>query len=118
MKDESEQYECLFKGQDVAPTFIKPVKRLHDDVLALEHLMSDTKPTPKRMRCSKVGHVFYGCGDASGQGFGRVIEKKPQPNQQSLLEFAHGEWSHWVQETSSSNYRQLQKDKWSHNITI
>ena len=83
------------------PTLVKGVPRLSNDVRALQSLTKHDRPILRRVRCSKVGQVLYGFGDASGAGFGATIQIGNE------IKYEYGQWSSQITEEESSNWREL-----------
>ena len=75
-----------------SPKMVKAATRLDNDVNVLCTMLEADNPPFKRVRCTKRGVVCYGCGDASGQGFGNVVEKADTitTNTDNLLKLQHG----------------------------
>ena len=83
-----------------APSRVKPVIRLDNDLKALRALFEGDEPKQIPIRLAKTGWVGYGLGDASGNGFGGVLQIG------NTLNFQYGQWSSEISE-KSSNYREL-----------
>jgi hypothetical protein len=79
---------------------IEAMPRLYTDVLALSELTRDGAPPKVVKRRKKAGMVFYGFGDALGQGFGNAIEIDGK----SYTEYRT--WSSKL-ESKHSNYKEL-----------
>jgi hypothetical protein len=66
----------LLKAVDPAlpPSFVEPVpSRLKVDVMCLLELFWEDKPSIRCVRPTQCVSVIYGCGDASGLGFGALF---------------------------------------------
>jgi len=85
-----------------APSRVKPVIRLHNDLKALRVLFEGDEPKQIPIRLANTGLVGYGLGDASGNGFGGVFQIG------NTLHFQYGQWSSEILE-KSSNYQELRK---------
>ncbi len=72
------------------------MERLAWDLEALAAFFSTANPPYVKARMSKMSVVAYGCGDASGAGFGSSGLR------QGTLRFWHGLWSPRVQQESSN----------------
>ena len=57
-----------------APSRVKPVSRLRNDVTALTLLFEGEEPKQISIRVIETAWVGYGLGDASGNGFGGVLK--------------------------------------------
>ena len=84
-----------------SPSKVKAVPRLTNDIHALQTLTKYDRPILRRVRCSRVGQVLYGFGDASGAGFGATIQIGQD------IKFEYGQWSNQITEEESSNWREL-----------
>ena len=83
------------------PSEVRAVPRLRNDIYALQTLTKHERPILRRVRCSKVGQVLYGFGDASGAGFGATIQIGQE------IKYEYGQWTNQVTEEESSNWREL-----------
>jgi len=97
--------------EDGAPTRVKAVKRLRDDLLALETLMDSPRPTKRRVRSKVALEVYYGFGDASAEGactaFQEIINMQGGGmEKEGRIFYRYGSWCSEVSE-QSSNYREL-----------
>ena len=59
-----------------APKRVSPVPRFHDDMSALRKIFDRDDPPKVPVRSLNISHVFYGFGDASGNGFGSSVLTK------------------------------------------
>ena len=84
-----------------APTMVKAVPQLQDDMDALAQLFQSETPVKRRARPSNTAIGIYGFGDASGLGFGSTLQTKD-----GTLHYRLGEWSREISE-ESSNFREL-----------
>jgi hypothetical protein len=69
-----------------APSTVRGVPRLGDDMRALLSLMDSDLPVLRRVRCKKTSKAYYGFGDASGLGFGATIQIKDK------IWYEYGQW--------------------------
>jgi hypothetical protein len=58
---------------DEAPSLVIPVPRLEQNLRALLVLTDPLAPPERAMRSKHLLQVFYGYGDASGEGFGSIV---------------------------------------------
>jgi hypothetical protein len=63
-------YELLNSG---APSSVRPVPRLFDDLKFLTQFFEPESPPKVTIRATRVLYVVYGFGDASGKGFGSTF---------------------------------------------
>jgi hypothetical protein len=82
------------------PTFVRAVRRLKDDIRALQNLTSANSPPIIPVRCASTGAVYYGFGDASGKAFGSTFQFGGD------IVYRYGQWCSEITE-ESSNYREL-----------
>jgi hypothetical protein len=61
------------KDTPEAPSEVRGVPRLGDDMRALQTLMASDRPVLRRVRCRKTSKAYYRFGDASGLAFGATI---------------------------------------------
>lgn len=57
-----------------APEFVNPAPRLRDDLNTLMSMVESPLPPKRFIRSKRIAVVHYGFGDASGSGFGSVME--------------------------------------------
>jgi hypothetical protein len=92
------------------PDKVLPVPRLASDVRCLLELFSEETPAVRCVRGGSYAAVVYGCGDASGSGFGSafVTSSKDVPSLEGIEEIAYriGVWGSDVDD-ASSNFREL-----------
>jgi hypothetical protein len=93
------------------PLIVTPVPRLQDDVMCLLELFKSETPSIRCVRPTKCVWVVYGCGDASGSGFGSsfISGYGPDPfykHHDSEISYRVGVWSP-DEDSSSSNFREL-----------
>ena len=81
--------------------FVKPAKRLVNDIKCLIKLAKDEAPPKVVRRRKKTATALYGIGDASGKGFGHCIHMEGK----SLARF--GTWGSEV-ENKHSNFKEMQ----------
>jgi len=84
------------------PPRIAAVPRLGDDLSALEMFFQPKSPIMVPETMSEVFHVFYGFGDASGEGYGSAVLPKESPR----ARLRKGFWCQWVSERAS-NFREF-----------
>jgi hypothetical protein len=82
------------------PDEVNTVPRFRNDLLALQSLFSNEKPTLRLVRGNSLGAAMFGFGDASGGGFGSSWETK----QGTAYRF--GTWGSDM-DGESSNLREL-----------
>ena len=75
----------MYQGLDEAPSHVKAAPRLFNDMSALQVLLQGPLPCQRLVRAIGVGSVWYGGVDASGQGFGGMVEKE------GVIEFEFGQ---------------------------
>jgi hypothetical protein len=92
---------CWSNIRDDSPEFVRAVPRFADDLVALQRLTRYAAPPLRRVRCSRVGHAYYGFYDASGRGFGGTLQIGDD------IHYNYGQWSSEVTESCSSNWREL-----------
>lgn len=85
-------------GKD-APSHVKAVPRMKDDLEALERLTSMPAPPTQPLRAEKHGSAWYMVGDASGKGFGSALFVD------NVLEYETGDWG-GSEGAESSNWRE------------
>lgn len=110
-----EAVEATDAGFKAPPSGTTPVApRLHDDIAALQRLSGPELPPHRVIRPSRIVHVFYGFGDASGRQFGSTIasaadcRRSFSTDRTSTLgvRYRVGVWEADSQQ-ESSNYREL-----------
>ena len=62
------------KDSQKPPVYVKPAPRLWDDIKVLKALTSSTAPPLKLARGSQATSVVFVGGDASGGGYGSVLD--------------------------------------------
>jgi hypothetical protein len=83
-----------------APSHVKAVPRLRDDVNALQSLFAGDLPVRRRFRAHATTTALYGFGDASGEGFGSSVLSSGQ------ILYRLGRWTDEIS-GESSNFREL-----------
>jgi hypothetical protein len=83
-----------------APSRVKWVPRLPDDIAALRLLFEPSAPPRRRVRLSSSAVALYQFGDASGAGFGSSLFLN------GSIYYRHGQWTSSFSD-ESSNYREL-----------
>jgi hypothetical protein len=83
-----------------APAYVVAVPRLADDMMAILKLMASDLPVLRRVRCRKSSKAYYGFGDASGLGFGAMIQIRDE------IWYEYGQWTEIANE-KSSNWREF-----------
>ena len=83
-----------------APSSLKPVARLSNDLTALKELFSPSEPTLRLIRGACIKFALLSFGDASGGGFGSSWEISDD------IEFRFGTWGLNMSK-ESSNLREL-----------
>jgi len=58
-----------------APDYVHPVPQLERNLHSLVELTEEERPAERVIRAKTVVHVVYGFGDASGTGFGSLIQR-------------------------------------------
>ena len=94
--------------------FTRPAPRLGEDIAALLKLSDFELPPLRVVRPSRVVHVYYGFGDASGKQYGATIsdnynrrsQLSPEVKDHNGVRFRIGLWSS-KEEEESSNYKEL-----------
>jgi hypothetical protein len=94
IKKEDEDWSRAEVENEEAPTLVEAVPRFESNVRALQRLM-------KRARCKQTAKVFYGFGDASGSGFGAIIQIGED------IHYEYGQWCSEVTELKSFNWQEL-----------
>jgi len=85
---------------DQHPETVQGVPRLCSDITSLLLLFSAPRPPHRIIRSSRLLTVYYGCGDASGCGFGSTFTSAEG------IEYAYGIWGDDLA-NCSSNFREL-----------
>jgi hypothetical protein len=88
-------------GVPMPPRFIKAVPQLRDDLFVLNEFLSAPSPPIVNERNRIVHVVRYGFGDASGTGFGSLLETRKG------IKYRVGVWGS-DDETESSNYKEFE----------
>jgi len=103
--EEAEQFEIPESRLGFNAT-VRAVPRLEKDIAALIHLTNLSTPAEIPIRAQATVSVFYTAGDAAGRGFGGFahVVKNQRPTKDL---FRYGKWSMFIQESSSSNFREL-----------
>lgn len=89
-----------YSGSRKAPSRVRWVPRLIDDIKVLRTLFDLPTPPKRVIRPSQKALVIYGFGDASGSGFGSSIQISDK------LIYKSGQWNP-AHQLESSNYREL-----------
>ena len=84
-----------------APKRVRPVPRFESDLKALRIFFDRDDPPKVPVRSSNLKHVYYGFGDASGNGFGSSIRTKEG------LSLRIGVWG-GDEQKESSNFREFE----------
>ena len=84
-----------------APTLVKAVPRLLNDLIALNYFFDVDVPPRRFVRGKNIYMARYGFGDASKAGFGSTFQSKEG------ISFRYGTWSSDGEE-HSSNFRELE----------
>jgi hypothetical protein len=110
----SQSIRDIVEGSDptVPPILVTAVPRMKADVMCLmEFLFKSETPSICCVRPTKCASVVYGCGDASGSGFGAAFISGygPDPfekHQDSNILYRVGVWGP-DEDNASSNFREL-----------
>jgi hypothetical protein len=83
------------------PETVTAVPRFRHDVEALKAVSEPDAPPLRRVRCQKKCMAYYGFGDASGAGFGAMLQIGHS------IYYEYGRWTSEVTESESSNWQEL-----------
>ena len=102
-----EAKKCVTKYREKAPTWVKTVKRLKDDLSALMELTALKSPPRVPVRATNK-EACYIVGDASGSGFGSSSYRRTAGEHSTEEEVIaeYGTWTEPVTRESSSNFRE------------
>ena len=84
-----------------APPRVKPVPRFESDMKALRRIFDRAEPPRMPVRSGNITNVFYGFGDASGNGFGSAVQCHKG------LSICMGVWGK-DEQSESSNFREFE----------
>ena len=84
------------------PKSVKAVPRLKSDVKALAAMLAEEEPPKVQVRSSSVYVALFGCGDASGCGFGAAFQLP-----QKKLSYRVGVWGRDIVVEESSNWKEF-----------
>jgi hypothetical protein len=92
------------------PQQVSPVPRLHSDVRCLLELFEEETPAVRCVRGGSYAAVVYGCGDASGSGFGSAFVTGVDNNEfdkfDDEISYRIGVWGSDSDDVTS-NFREL-----------
>ena len=87
----------------MAPKLVIPVNHLFQDIRIMEAIFEGNTPSELPIRFSKTASVHYGFADASGRGFGSILEEHNVPR----IDLRIGLWSAHEEQENSSNWREF-----------
>ena len=96
-------FERLAESQLKGPELVKAVPRFQHDIDSMLEITDFDRPPLKRVRCSKTALVLYGVGDASGTGYGFML----QDDTTQVIEYEYAQWMIAVRRDTSSNWKEL-----------
>jgi hypothetical protein len=80
-------------SQDKAPSMIRVVQRLEDDINGLRLMFQEQTPSLRLIRGFSVARVLYGFGDASGAGFGASwVSEEIEATGNRAVHYRFGRW--------------------------
>ena len=91
------------RSMEECPTSLTLVPRLLLDVQAIRAILKGPTPVMRILRPRASVKVYYGFGDASGEGYGKAL--RPGHGRQRI-KYEYGFWCSAVSE-ESSNYREF-----------
>ena len=101
-EDEDSHAESTNKEKDIPPARVKAVPRLRTDVRAIAVMLGSEDPPKVQVRSDTIFVALFGCGDASGCGFGAAFQLP-----QKKLSYRVGAWGKDIVVGESSNWKEF-----------